>query len=396
MTRRKFVTGFAGVPALALGAGDETSPLDEAMLGLLKKYGIPGGALAVARSGRLVYAKGFGFSNRERGEFVTADSRFRLASLSKPITAMAILRLMEQGKLGLDDKVLPKLNLEPLSGRFGDDRWGEVTLRHLLCHTGGWVKAVSGDCMFKSPEICAAAGVRGPAEAELTIRWMLGRGLDARPGTRYSYCNFGYVLLGRVLSEVTGKSYESAVRELVLRRCGANGLDLGHSLRPLAGEVSYYHCDGSYGRSVIPGLPDRVPWPYGTFSMEANAANGGWVGSAKDVVNFLTTMDEQANKPLLKAETLRAIAGTAAPGSGIEGSGAYHGLGWLVREKGQGGRPDFWYIGGLPGTKAIMVRLGNGFDWVALFNMRPAVLDAVNLEIQNAVHGAARKVPGWA
>ena len=392
VTRRRFVGGLAGLSAAVVRAEEDTAPLDEAMLGLLRKHGIPGGALAVARAGQVVYAKGFGFGNRERGIPATADSRFRLASLSKSFTAMAVLKLVEQGRLALDEAVVPRLNLEPLGGKFGDARWGSITLRQLLMHTGGWLKAKSGDCMFKSPQICAEASVRGPADAETTIRWMMARRLDANPGQQYSYCNFGYVLLGRVLSEVTGRSYESTVRDLVLKRCGADGMELGHSLKPLRGEVSYYHHDGSYGPSVFPGLPDKVPWPYGTFSMEANAANGGWVGSARDVLNFLIGMDERSARPIVSSSTLQSIYSNAAPGSGIEGSGAYHGLGWLARRDRTTGLHNLWYIGGLPGTKAIMVRLGNGFDWCALFNLRPAVLDAVNLEIQNDVYGAASKV----
>jgi CubicO group peptidase (beta-lactamase class C family) len=364
--------------------------LDAAMQSLLKRHGFPGGALGIAQGGKVVYAKGFGVADRENGTPVTADSRFRLASLSKSFTAMAVLRLIEKGKLQLNDKVLPQLALQPLTGSLTDERWQQITIRHLLLHTGGWVKAKSGDAMFKSTQICAEAGTRGPADADLTIRWMLSRRLDAAPGTTYSYCNFGYVLLGRIIAQVTGRSYESAMQDLVFRRCDADGMALGHSLRSLRNEVRYYHHDRSLGPSVYPELPPQVPWPYGTFALESNAANGGWVGSVKDVLAFLTSLDENARKPLLPRQSLQSISQNLAPGSGA-GTGAQHGLGWLVRPRGEGGRPNLWYIGGLPGTKAIMVRLGNGFDWVALFNLRPAALDSVNLDIQNTIYAAANK-----
>jgi hypothetical protein len=115
--------GLLAAPAAVLQGAEDTAPLDEAMQNLMRRHGIPGGALAIARAGQLVYAQGFGFSSRERGEAATAESKFRLASLSKPITAMAILRLMEQGRLGLDEAILPRLNLEPLHGTFADGRW---------------------------------------------------------------------------------------------------------------------------------------------------------------------------------------------------------------------------------------------------------------------------------
>jgi len=355
---------------------------------ILKRHGIPGGALGVALGGRVVYARGFGVASRRTGEAVTDRSRFRLASLSKPFTAMTVLRLVEEGKLRLEDAALPLLNLEPLGGRLSDDRWGQITIRHLLVHTGGWVKAKSGDPLFKSREICAAAGVRGPADEETTIRWMLARKLDAAPGSTFSYCNFGYLLLGRIIAQVTGGSYEDAVRRYVLKPCGATGMEIGHSLRTARGEVSYHHFNASLGPGVFPQLADQVPWPYGTFSVETNAPNGGWIGNVEEVLNFLISLDEHAARPLLKPTTLRSI-----PLPGVKGQ--HHGLGWMVKPNGQGGRPDFWYIGGLPGTKTMMFRHGDGFNWVALFNLRPASLDAVNEDIRKAIHGAAREVSGW-
>lgn len=392
ISRRRWLGAALGVPFLAKGA--EIAPIDEAMETLMQRHGFPGGALAVSRGGELAYAKGFGLADRDKGIPVSPDSRFRLASLSKTFTAMAVLRLVEKGKLTLTEAALPRLELQPLTGVIADPRWQNITIKHLLLHTGGWVKERSGDAMFKSTQICAEAGVPGPADADLTIRWMMSRKLDAEPGTTYSYCNFGYVLLGRVIEQVTGDRYEKAVKDLVFERCGADTMALGKSLQPLRNEVRYYHHDGSLGPSVFPTSPGKVPWPYGTFSIEASAANGGWVGSVRDVLAFLMGMDHDARKPILRPETMHLIAANLAPGSG-GGTGAFHGLGWLVRPQGQSGRPDMWYIGGLPGTKTIMVRLGNGFDWVALFNLRPAALDTVNLDIQNTFYAAASKVSGW-
>ena len=215
-TRRTFVTAALGFPAV-VRAGAGTEPLDEAMQGLLAKHEIPGGVLGIARAGKVAYAKGFGVANANTGERVTVESRFRLASVSKPITATAVLKLCEQGKLGLDESVLPRLELEPLSGKYGDSRWGQITVRHLLQHSGGWDKAKSGDALFKSPEICREAGIDGPADARLTVRWMLGRRLDFDPGSRFAYANFGYCVLGHLIEKVAGQSYDAAVRRFMVR-----------------------------------------------------------------------------------------------------------------------------------------------------------------------------------
>ena len=395
LTRRHFITASLGFPAVLRGAESGMAALDVAMNELLQTHGIPGAVLGIARAGKIEYVKGFGLADRERGTAVTADSRFRLASVSKPITAAAVLRLCEQGKLSLDEAVLPKLELEPLSGGFGDARWGKITVRHLLQHTGGWDKGRSGDPLFKSLDICRAAGIEGPADARMTVRWMLGRKLDFEPGSRYAYANFGYCVLGRLIEAVTGTSYAAAVQRLVLSPCGASGMALAHSLEPLAGEVTYH--ERGTAPSVFPKLGERAPWPYGAFSMEANDANGGWVSSATDMLHFLTAMDENGRKPLLQRSTLEAVCSSPAPGSGSDS--AYYGLGWMVRPRGQGGRPNLWHIGGLPGTKVIAVRLGDGFDWVVMFNARPGGdadgYDEFNVEVQNKIHQAARKVTRW-
>lgn len=364
------------------------------MQGLLAKHDIPGGVLGIARAGKVAYAKGFGLADASTGERVTVESRFRLASVSKPITATAVLKLCEEGTLSLDEPVLPKLELEPLSGKFGDSRWGQITVRHLLQHSGGWNKAKSGDALFKSPEICREAGISGPADARTTVRWMLGRRLDFDPGSRFAYANFGYCVLGQLIEKVTGQSYEAAVRRLVLNPCGAGGMKLGRSLEPLPNEVRYH--EPGTAPSVFPHLGERAPWPYGAFSMETNAANGGWVASVTDVLRFLMPMDEESRRPLLARSSLDAIYNSPAPGSG---EASYYGLGWMVRPRGQGGRPNIWHIGGLPGTKVIAVRLGDGFDWAVMFNARPGGdadgFDRFNAEVQNTIHQAARKVERW-
>ena len=171
-------------------------------------------------------------------------------------------------------------------------------------------------------------------------------------------------------------------------------MSLGHSLTALRGEVTYYQ--GGSTASVFPELGSDAPWPYGSFSMEANDANGGWVASVHEVLRFLTSMDERGSRPLLKNSSLQSIYDNAAPGS--KSDSAYFGLGWLVRPKGQGGRPDLWHMGGLPGCKSVMVRLGDGFDWVALFNANgsaPSNFDTFSTIVQNTIHEAARKVTSW-
>jgi N-acyl-D-amino-acid deacylase len=390
LTRRQLLAASPlAFPAILGRAAQATAPLDEAMQGLLAKHALPGGALGIARAGKIVYTQGFGWANREQGEAVRAESRFRLASVSKPVTAAAVLRLCEQGKLTLDEAVLPRLKLKPFTRTLGDPRWPQITVRQLLSHTAGWDKKRSGDALFRSPEICRDLGLPCPADGEATVRWMLGRPLDFDPGSAYAYCNFGYCLLGRLIEAVTGQSYGQAVQKLVLGPVSASRIELGRSLQTQADEVRYYAQEKGPPPRVFPQLP-ASSWPYGAFSLEANDANGGWIANVGDLLRFVTALDEGSARPLFQRSSLDATY-ARPPGGGL-GKGVHYGLGWLVRAQGQAGRPNLWHTGALPGTLTIAVRLGDGFDWCALFNSRPRDWEGASLDIQNTVHAAARKV----
>src|SRR5262245_36123915 len=116
---------------------DGLKSFDEPMEAQLKLK-TPGGALAVAKDGRLVYAKGFGLGDVVNKAPVEPTSLFRIASLTKPITAVAVLRLAQEGKLDLDAKAFALLDLKAPDGATVDPRLAEITVRQLLQHTGGW------------------------------------------------------------------------------------------------------------------------------------------------------------------------------------------------------------------------------------------------------------------
>ena len=165
---------------------------------------MPGLALAVTDYGRLVYARGYGYADVATGEKVTPKSLFRIASISKPITAVAILQLVEQGKLGLDDRVFEVLDYHSEIAQIGDfdDRQRKITIRHLLEHRGGWDRGISFDAMFQSVRFANELDVPAPANPEIVIRAMLRKKLDFEPGYRYAYSNYGYCLLGRVIEKL--------------------------------------------------------------------------------------------------------------------------------------------------------------------------------------------------
>jgi N-acyl-D-amino-acid deacylase len=240
----------------------------------MRKYGIPGGAVAVMRDGRLIYARGFGYADVENKTPVQPDALFRIASVSKTLTSAAIMKLVEEGKLELDDRVAPLIaQLTPTPGATVDPRWDEITIRHLLNHTGGWdrTKPNGGFDPIDRPAIAAAAvNAPAPASSETLIRYMKGMPLDFNPGEKFAYSNFGYIVLGRVIERVSGMPYKEYVRARVLEPVGANRTQQGKSRMTdaLADEVKYYWPGAGVNAPLVPSVfpgEGMVPLNYGGF-----------------------------------------------------------------------------------------------------------------------------------
>jgi len=366
-------------PSSSAGSPSSMEAYDRLVGEWMKKWNVPGGQIAVVRGGRLMLVRAYGWANVEEQKPVTNDSQFRIASVSKSITAVAVLRLVEAGKLDFEAKAFELLPQFPLSStQGGDPRLTQITIRQLLTHTAGWDRDKSFDPMFIPFKAAEALGASPPADTATIIRYMQRQPLDFDPGQKYAYSNFGYCLLGRVIEQATGKSYADAVRELVLEPCGAPSFELGRTrlVERSPREVCYYaQPAGERTRSVFPDVSDQVAWPDGGFYLEALDAHGGWIATAPDLLRFATAVEGSRGQPLLKAETLSLM--TARPPAPVSGQGPTHyGLGWMIRypEKNKDAdwrQSTWWHTGSLPGTAALLVRTHKELAWAALFNSRP-------------------------
>lgn len=366
---------------------------DSIIPSLMNQWGIPGGAVAVVKDGRLVLARGYGWADEEAQRVVRPDALFRVASVSKPITAAAVLRLHDAGALELDMKAFSVLgDLEPPEGETEDPRLADITVRQLLHHSGGWNRDVTFDPMFRSTTAAEAVGAPAPASVETVIRYMRGQPLQFDPGTGYSYSNLGYAVLGRVIERVTGEAYETHVRENVLAPMGIERMRIGSSL--LAGrdpdEVRYY--DAATGPSVFPG-GGVVPSPDGGFHLEAMDAHGAWIASVVDLLRMLTAVDPDVGGDLLLPSTVALML--AKPEPPLWATSPYHyGMGWLVRPA--GADANWWHGGSLPGTTALVVRAHDGVAWAALFNARAGSSNgSFAAELDPALWRAVGAVSEW-
>jgi len=376
---------------------------DETLIAFIEKKGIPGAALAVVKKGRLVLARGYGWSDPAAKKPVLPTSLFRVASLSKAVTAAAVLQLADRGKLSLDAPVLGLPGLIPLlpKGKKVDPRLKSVTIGRLLHHTGGFDRKASFDPMFRSIEIARSLGIRPPARQADIIRYMLGRPLDFDPGARFAYSNFGYCLLGRVIEGATGMTYENYVVKNVLGPLGIRRMKIGKSLAAerAPGEVTYHAGKRKTASAVSGKIGAPVPPPYGGFYLEAMDSHGGWIASVVDMARFASAFDDPRHCPILSEGSVRRMFSRPFGPAGFDEKGrpkaAYYACGWMVRPVGKE-KADHWHTGSLPGTATLMVRRHDGLCWVVFFNTRhdPAG-GSLTREIDPLLHRAADSVETW-
>jgi CubicO group peptidase (beta-lactamase class C family) len=384
----------------------QLASFDRLLVGFLRERQLPGGAgLAVARNGRLVYARGYGHADEETKEPVQPNSLFRIASITKPLTSVAIMQLVERGRLRLNDSVFDVLQLQEPTGKGVslDERWRRVTILHLLQHRGGWDRDKSFDPMFRSPTIVKELKVEPPAKPNDIIRYMLRRPLDFEPGAKDVYSNFGYCLLGRVIEKVSGQSYEQYVRKEVLAPLGIHDMRVGATLleKRAPHEVRYHVGKNALAPAVMgPHLGEKVPWPYGGWCLESMDSHGGWLASAADLVRFAAAFNDPRGCKILSAKSIAIMLARPPGAAGTKAKGkphdAYYACGWEVVPIGKNGARNIWHGGYLDGTSTILVNRHDGLTWAVLFNSSKKIKKELPAgTIDSLMHEAANAVEVW-
>ncbi len=373
-------------------------PFNAAMMRLIQEWNLPGGSLAVSHNGRILLVRGYGLANKSTGERVTPATKFRLGSMSKPITAVAILKLVEEGRLGLDDKVLPLLgDLGPGADAIRDPRVHAITVRHLLQHTGGFDRAVSGDVVFMPHAGAALARQKatGSPTCQIILRDALEGRLDFDPGSRFAYSNLGYCILGRIIERASGMSYGEFVRSRLLGPAGASGLRLGQTMATAPDEATYYDYPEAPKVRAMPGVAEgMVPAPYGAFAVENMDAYGAWVSAPIDYLRFLLAINGQRGPRLINEASVRKMLSRPdIPGTDAA-EPKFYGLGFSVRDLG-GNAKNWWHSGVQPGFYSFALRTARGHSWVSAFNSSPRDRETFFRDLDASLWAAASHVGRW-
>lgn len=351
---RKLFLLVTGVALIALGScskksgGDENptpppvtqndiSSIDNAVAAFMSTYSIPGVSIAITKENKLVYVKSYGKMSASDNTPITNKSLFRIASVSKPITAVGIMKLLEANKLTLDSKVFgagsilgndyPSANLAAVS---------DLTIRHLLHHTSNAWPNNGSDPMFQQPTY----------DFNQLIKWTLDNYSALGPRGVYRYSNFGYCVLGRVIEKLSGKSYEQFIKDEVLTPCGISTMSIGGNTL----------ADRKPNEVLYNGQNGSNPYNMNVARMDAH---GGWIASATDLARFMVRVDGFAGKAdILQPATITTMITRSVPSSN-------YACGWGVNNANH-----WWHTGGIPGTATEIIRSSTGYCWVILCNSR--------------------------
>jgi CubicO group peptidase (beta-lactamase class C family) len=336
--------------------------IDGKIEAFLATYKIPGASLAISKNGKLVYKKAYGKADVEGNVDMTTNHRMRVASVSKTFTGVAIMRLVQAGKLSLDDKVFGPGSI--LGTDFGTKAYSarilNVTVKNLLqMTTGGWVLSNDRDAIDSNPAM----------NNKVFFDWMMDNALLKHdPGTRYWYINTNYFVAARVVEKVTGKSYYQFMKDDFLTPLGISSAVFGKSamtnLQP--NETKYY------GQGGLKGFEYNL-------NIERRDGDGGLVISAPDLLKFVLAIDGNPSRPdILDAANMAEFKKPSGPAP-LNPNFANGVALW--------GQRIFFY-GALPGTRSSYMTDPNGMAVALIFNggldyFNPAVYNPFATAHQN-------------
>ncbi len=353
---------------------------------LLRKQHLSAGAqVAVSAGGRVIYAQSFGYADLQDSTPMSNQNIMRVASVSKLLTAVGIMKLVDDGQLVLSQKVFGPTGIlnDEIYANVRDKRMLNITIENLLNHSGGGT-ARYGDPMFMHTKIAQITGWQLPISVENIIRFMQTRHMHFAPGSASVYCNFGYAILGEVIAKTTRLPYEDYMRSQVFAPLGIADARIGqsHKTDALPNEVCYYEPDTSYR---VPDylFPDSLSRrSYGGTDIHTLGSAGGWVLSATDLLKLLLTIDNFESIP--DQLTRNSIEQMTIPDS------HYDPLGWRKVLQ------DTWFrTGTLAATSAIACRRPDGICFCMLLNCANDLGPQLSVICANTINDALNRTTSW-
>ena len=329
-----------------------SAEVDAAIRLQMQEQQLPGVSLAVVRNGRIIKAKGYGLANIEVGTPVLPETIFEAGSITKQFTATAIMLLAEVGEISLDDSIAKYFPEAPPALK-------DVTIRHLLTHTSGIPDVENLDATQVDKGIVDLH--REYTEDELA-RAYLAQPLDFQPGTKWSYCNVGYDLLGYLIHRVTGRHYGDFLRERIFAPLGMSTTRIFNYAEIISNRASGY--------DLVNGAWKNTPrWQ--SVSIFSGAA-GGLLMNVLDLAKWDAALYTER---IVKRSSLEEMW-TPVP---IDDGSVYpDGIGWFIASA-KGHRLIF-HTGGGPGFCAAISRyLDDRLTIIVMTNVGEGHTDVIKI-----------------
>jgi D-alanyl-D-alanine carboxypeptidase len=307
--------------------------VDDFVQSELKRQNIPGLALVVQQDGKVIYAKGYGYANLDQAMPATADQRFQIGSISKQFSAAAVMLLVEDGKMALDDKIGRYLGAVP-------PEWDAITVRHLLTHTSGLPHDLD-------PALEAVARTHGAYTTEEIIAILKGYKPVTTPGAAYAYSNTGYLLMGVIIEKVTGSFYGDIIQNRIFKPLGMTTARV-IEFHDLSGNATGYRMVNNKLTAL-----DMFNMPAG-FQVYYRGGAGGIEMSALDLAKWDASL---STEKILKKSSIDQMW---TPAAVVEKATDYtinYGLGWFISD--YRGHPKVYHSGGMAAFTTDYLRYTN-------------------------------------
>ena len=345
----------------ALSAQPELHAMDSIMQRYLKRWEIHGAQLAISRHDSLLYARGFGYADKDRKIPMEPSYIMRMASVSKLVTATGIMKLRDMGKIRLSDKVFgPKgiLNDTFYVNSIRDKRYFDITVEQLLRHKAGFTN-YAGDAIFSTRYIMQQNHLTTPPDHRTLLRIVLRRHLGYTPGAAQRYCNIGYTLLSLIIEKRMGMSYNDFMQRYVLNPAGCYDFHIaGNYLKDRRpNETVYYMHSSSVPVPEFNNSGRMVVRCYGENDITTALGAGAWVASAAELCRLVASIDGDRTVPDVISPQAVKLMTQEMPDHQFS-------LGWNFTPR---NRP--WIrTGSLVGTSALVLRYHDGECWVFITN----------------------------
>jgi CubicO group peptidase (beta-lactamase class C family) len=348
---------------------------------------LKGLVVAIVKKEKLIFAKGYGYADVDINTQASPEQLFRIASVSKLITAIAVMKLVESGKITLESKVFGKYGILNSSKylQIKDNRLENITVRNLLNHSGGWTQRY-GDIAFLPRIVSEQTGDPMPLKIDSYVKFVVSKRLHFEPGSSSAYSNLGYMLLGEVIATVSKTTYEKYVKENVLKPAHIYDMQLGGSFESekLPDEVRYYQPEDAQPVEAYDGSGRMVPKVYGSTNMALLGSAGGWIASPVDLMKLLVVVDgDDQTKDILSKRSISEM--THVDEKGLDP------LGW--RSTNENG--EWWRTGTLPGSSALVKREPGGISWVMITNTSNYKGPHLAIEMDRVMSVTLKKISRW-